>query len=403
MNYENLYKQAIFEPEIEGLRRIEQGKYTIFALDNGPESSVNLSKEYIEQFQNIRGVIFETNTKRLVCRSIPYTKTLSVEEFQQDIHDSDLKNKIIFESTEGTLIRVFFDDTWHISTNKKIDAYKSKWKPQGQSFGEMFELSLKNIYKIDIIDFFKLLDKTKQYIFFLSSQYETKLVCDLKNTISEITLLTIINSEHNFESVQDVKIGNINPIKTLPNIKTKKDIINHVLNIPLPFLSQGIAVLDEKTMETVKILNPLYLKLFKLRRGENSIPFSFLWSMKNLEDKKLFYKFFPELTQTFKEYEVALEKYSNIIYKLYCFKFFKTDIDDENKTLMDETCYSKAISFCSSYYISNKQHNKYFKINLQTVKHLLLENPTILNKIINFHKRLEKIKSMNQLDLSSFV
>ena len=133
-----------------------------------------------------RGVVF--NGDKVVMNGFPYTYEYT-EEDDKIIYDNiePIFDKCSFyDSHEGSLIRMFhFGGKWYISTNRKLDANKSKWSST-ESFGHYFKvalefevqnneklrLSLPKDETVDIIERFQsTLDINNQYMFFLQLNF----------------------------------------------------------------------------------------------------------------------------------------------------------------------------------------------------------------------------------------
>src|SRR3990167_1636412 len=73
-----------------------------------------------EDLKNCRGVVFEN--EKLVLQAFPYTEEQSYSSYQPSSEGK------CFYSMEGTLLRLFCHNSkWYLSTNKKLDAWRSRW------------------------------------------------------------------------------------------------------------------------------------------------------------------------------------------------------------------------------------------------------------------------------------
>ena len=144
--------------------------------------------------QQCRGVAFENDTQ--VANGLSYTYEYTELNNMNDINNyisPILSNCSVFDSYEGSLIRMFHHrDKWYTSTNRKLDAFNSKWASK-ESFGAFFQKALENEYKDNeelrniiplsnseniITNFEKILNKKKQYMFLLLHDDENRIVCD---------------------------------------------------------------------------------------------------------------------------------------------------------------------------------------------------------------------------------
>jgi hypothetical protein len=91
---------------------------------------------------------------------------------KSDLSQFDLKNAVLSESIEGTVLMCFFhNDKWHVSTRKCLDASSSKWI-KNKSYNEMMlDIITQNVpdnKRDQVIEtFFNTLDKNNYYLFIL--------------------------------------------------------------------------------------------------------------------------------------------------------------------------------------------------------------------------------------------
>lgn len=131
-----------------------------------------LESDFNEQIvQECRGCIIKKfdDGYHYVCR--PFDKFFNYGEEQAA--DIDWNSSFITEKIDGSLMKLWFDDGWHLSTNGTIDAFKAAITGNEEySFGDIF---LKASRCCSISDFCKDFDKQYTYLFELTSP-ETKVV-----------------------------------------------------------------------------------------------------------------------------------------------------------------------------------------------------------------------------------
>jgi len=89
---------------------------------------------------NIRGYVFVKDT--LFFQGFP----TSIELEDDMLETLDLSKCRVFEAHEGTLIRVFnINGVWYTSTNRKLDAMRSKWAAKYETFGQRFTDAIREI------------------------------------------------------------------------------------------------------------------------------------------------------------------------------------------------------------------------------------------------------------------
>ena len=75
------------------------------------------------------------------------------------------------EKVDGSLIKFWYDNGWHISTNGTIDAFKANLNNvKYQNFGQLVLAAIHNVFT-DEHDFFNMLDPKCTYMFELVSPY----------------------------------------------------------------------------------------------------------------------------------------------------------------------------------------------------------------------------------------
>src|SRR5579864_9215220 len=80
-----------------------------------------------QEDKEVRGLVYKDNS--LVCRSFDFTAIIETKDelLEKIFKDVDFSKVKFFPSLEGTVVRLYFVDVWHLSTHKKIDAFKSMW------------------------------------------------------------------------------------------------------------------------------------------------------------------------------------------------------------------------------------------------------------------------------------
>jgi hypothetical protein len=139
---------------------------------------------------HIRGIIFDTSSQKIVCKSFPYTEET---EDILSIEKSFSPHLNITKAHEGTILRLFFfNGSWILSTHKKINGRNSRWS--GRCFGQLFD----ETFSSDFSNF----NKNLVYIFLLSHS-ENRIVI---NTDSPTLYLTGVYNGTELVHPSDVPI-----------------------------------------------------------------------------------------------------------------------------------------------------------------------------------------------------
>ena len=159
--------------------------------------------------KSCRGVV--TANDEVLYQTYGYTHEFTADNVEAIKKTMDFNNSFVIQDAhEGSLLRVFcVNDSWYITTHRKLDAFRSKWASR-QSFGAQFVESLVSIYNNDetfkeklnnisdedianvrvftlksaehdknpvLLKFLHTLDKSKCYCFLVRNTSENRIVC----------------------------------------------------------------------------------------------------------------------------------------------------------------------------------------------------------------------------------
>ena len=114
-----------------------------------------------------RGIIFRESDWECVCH--PFDKFGNYgESYCPEI---DWKTASVQEKVDGSLIKFWYDNGWHISTNGTIDAFKANLNNvKYENFGQLVLDAIRKVFANEH-DFFNILDPKCTYMFELVSPY----------------------------------------------------------------------------------------------------------------------------------------------------------------------------------------------------------------------------------------
>ena len=224
---------------------------------NQLESDVN------EQLvQECRGCVIKQfdDGYHYVCR--PFDKFFNYGEEQAA--DIDWNSSFITEKIDGSLMKLWFDDGWRLSTNGTIDAFKAVVTGNEEySFGDIF---LKASRCCTISDFCKDFDKQYTYLFELTSP-ETKVVINYDYAVWYLAKRNTVTGNYAKEKerapkeiLQAAVKYNIMFPKVYP-LHTLSEIVNIVSNMTKD--EEGVVVSDNYG-NRIKVKSPEYLIKAKL-------------------------------------------------------------------------------------------------------------------------------------------
>jgi len=365
----------------------------------------NCSPEDTEFVKSCRGVVFEND--KLILKPFSYTPEFTVEDKEtlDTLVPPQLEGCRVFHSHEGVLIRCFYaQDKWYVSTQRRLDAYKSKWASRA-SFGEMFNTALGNelqqgtgfqeymdsfhrdeTEEMSCVDaFVRTLDQSKQYMFLVENDKENRIVCDVNEHPRVFHVGTFTNGVLDFES----SVGLRKPEEK--QFTSLEELMVYVEGLDERTL-QGVIIFTPT--DQLKIINSRYSYWFSLRGNEPSIKFRYLqlrMDMKRLEDFKMLY---PEYMRTFEKYEDAIYDIMSQIKNAYIKRFIKKEyvtMPPEEFAVMRDL---------HSWHLEDRANN-----HISTNKVIDIVNqqsPTKLNKMIRRFMNEERLKTVADIAVPSF-
>jgi hypothetical protein len=364
--------------------RLLRGNFLLY-----DESGDNL-KLFSEPSNNGRkGVVFE-NTRK-VMDAFPRVSNVSVSregKLSVPLTNSEVEKCVFYDHHEGALIRVYYaEGSWRVSTQKKIDAFRSKWSGR-QSFGELWVEALaaqkgadsKNV----LMDFFKTLDTNSQYMFLLRHNRDNRVVCDSPETPRMYHVGTwikgVLHSDHD--------IGLEKPASyRFPTVDT---LTTHVSELDCRHVSGCMGIVNGKWH---KLQNDRYLELEKIRGNESSLRFRYLQLRLDGAMVQDLYELFPEKAEEFDECEDKIYAMAKYIHKAYMDRFVRrlfVKLEREFFTIMH---------ICHDWHKEDRQHNK---VDLDKVIEVInTRYDHVLNKMIKMFTLVQKRERENDREFDA--
>jgi hypothetical protein len=295
-------------------------------------------------------VIFDKEDN-VVVKTYAYTTEL------YDLKDAEsliVDSYDIFESFEGTLIRVFYYKKWYISTYKRLDAYHSYWN-NDQSFGEIFEERVGKYYS-NLTELLDSLDRECVYMFLIKPTKHSRLVSDASDDIHHVDTFKLYTGDRVTTELKippPKKLQFDNPTTMVEYIKTTDY-----------KQQQGVVLRGSNTL--IKVYGEDYARFLKIRNPailDVGIAHLYL----NEQDRSTLQELYPDVD--FAPYVEALTKATTHLYN--CLLLRKTRyvyVDHVENTVL-------------KYYTEGD-------ISLENMeKAILKQTPTRLSKIIELHKQ----------------
>lgn len=360
----------------------------ITRVDFDPESNLELycynecSNSDDVKLKQCRGLVFHNGN--LVLSGFPYTDEYNIsqiDEIKQRI--SSISDWTFYPSYEGALVRLFnFNNRWFVSTNKKLNAFRSKWSSK-KSFGELFEDAIlhectinnclsENIDRNHIINSFcTFLNKDKQYMFLIRNNKENRIVCDPPSQSEHHVFHVGTFYNNKLDLNHEIKQLNF-PRPTELSFKNLDELFQHVSNNNYRNV-QGVIAFNSNNIQ-IKIYNSEYQTLYKVRGNVSSVKFRYLSIRMDKDAVNKMYELYPECIETFEKYENCLFEIAQIIHNLYCQKHIKkifTVAPQDQFNIMKN---------CHAFHLTNPKKN-IVTLNV-VIRYINQTPPHVLNRMI---------------------
>lgn len=284
------------------------------------------TEEDTDEWKMQRSVV-KDHEDAIVAMSLPYTDEYVLKEGEV-IPSFDLAQYVVYPSVEGTLMRVFHHaDKWYISTNRKLDAFKSYWSSHF-SFGQLFVNNVLHLYKDGNTDtFFQRLDASKVYFFLLKPTVESRIVCHIDTNRPSLYYLGYINKSEQTEGVGGVlqmdptEIPEVNRMMPL-EMSTMEEVLDFVRNVNV-WEYQGVILFHREKNQQVKILNDYYKHLWSIRNNNPNLflrYFEIRTNPKMLED---FFKLYPKFVTVADRFEYQIFEVSKHLHQAYVDRYIR--------------------------------------------------------------------------------
>lgn len=357
---------------------------------------VKCGEEDSDLLKQCRGVVF--NGDEIVMKAFPYTTEFAhtnSDEINKHFGENvsgKFSDWTFYDAHEGALVRMFyFGGKWYVSTHRKLNAFRSKWASR-ESFGSSFKnaLSVEEEFNTNFKEvlpegdnilerFQETLDKSKQYMFLIRNTKDNRIVCSAPDRPSVYHVGTFVDGKLVFD--EDVKI----PVPAKHSFLNVDELLAYVEKLSYKDL-QGVIGFTPDNRQ-VKILHGDYQDLFRARGNEPSIKFRYLQIRMNRRFVNMLYHLYPELVETFDEYENTLYDIARSIYRAYVQRFIKkryVTVPSEEFAVIRE---------CHTWHLADRQNNR-ISLN-QVVVVMNQQNPTHLNHMIRRFK-LEQTRQKEQ-------
>lgn len=279
-------------------------------------------------------------------------------------------------SLEGTLLRVFHSKTrWHIATNKKLDAFQSRWSSK-QTFGEQLEQVLSDIMPQSthtVLEFLQSLDPTHVYAFFIRNGEENRIKCkapvlvrDKLVYLGRVPLETESFEEWVFPGEDATVAGHawlgkmavmtpfeVESAEDSGTRETWESLYQRVNACISPDDFQGVFCLEVPSGKQIKIFSDAYQRAYQLRGVHPNIRFRYL-EVRRKPEVNDFVSTYPFYQKMFEQIEQSVEQLAQVLHQCYIQRY----IHDEMLNLPNEEFI--LLKKCHNHYLADRQHNRIY-------------------------------------------
>ena len=339
------------------------------------------------------GIIFKKD--KVIANGFPYINTYLSEKKETLTVLNTFKSYRSFLSYEGTLLRIFFfENNWLVTTNKKINAFRSKWSSK-DSYGNILKNSIEYLYSqtnsqlrkllqndcnSPYKSFLNTLDKNNIYILKIQNTYDNRIVCDSPEFPSVYHIGTFKNNK--FDLNDSISI----PKPEEKIFENNNQMLTFVNNLSI-HENVGLDVYDENNKPYL-IMNSEYSKLKSVRGNEPSIKYRYLQIRMDREKVDMLYYLYPKFADQFDNYENILYECAKQINYNYIKRFIKKKyitVPREEYQIMKK---------CHQWHLQDRERNR---ISLTKIIEILNEeSATILNRIIRKYKNEKEAQQTRQ-------
>ena len=293
LSHDNWEELLTAEPYYLKISR--DNKYIMFKYNQiSSDFSIPLVRE-------ARGIIFRESDWECVCH--PFEKFGNYgESYCPDIN---WETASVQEKVDGSLIKFWYDDGWHISTNGTIDAFKAELgNIKYQNFGQLVLDAIRRVFD-DEHRFFSMLDPECTYMFELVSPYNRVVIPYEKTELYFLGMRERQTGEEwdpeDLDESYFFKIPVRYSLRSLENVQAAAN--------KLPWDQEGYVVCDEN-FNRVKIKSPSYV-MAHYARNNNTISTERLVQIVLNGEQAEFLIYASDYADELHEVEEAMRKIAN--------------------------------------------------------------------------------------------
>jgi hypothetical protein len=366
-------------------------KYTIIRY-----SKEFLRPDLINTYGLLRSVIL--SGQKVVSFSPP--KSLSGENFMLK-YPTITENIIAEEYIEGTMINVFFDQTygvngcWQIATRNTVGADVSFYKLSNMTFNQMFlEACISNNFNIQT------LNPRYCYSFVLQHPANRIVVPFKKPQLYLVAVYEIIQKDSNVivieQNLSDVITGglwNLTGVK-FPDIfdapfKSYSELIDKFASGNTPYDVMGIIVRNKETGERTKFRNPIYEEVRHLRGNQPKLQYQYL-CLRHSGKLPEFLKYYPETKDEMSKFRDQVHMFTQNLHKNYIACYVKK----EQQLGLYSPRYRTHMFKLHEHFVNELRPKGLYVTNTEVIKYVNNLHPSLLMYCLNFNMRKRMVDTI---------
>lgn len=266
----------------------------------------SLTDQNVYELGVYRSVVFNSE-KQLVCFSPP--KSVPLDAFKDEIL---CKSSCAEEFIDGTMINLFYDGEWCISTKTNLGA-NCRFYSDTPTFKELFYETMK--YCCVTFDDF---DPLLSYSFVMQHPLARIVTPVDVPALYLVAAYAVDRTNTKIIFVNDVDVRDLNLPRTIQypkqfEFKSPEELTFH------DWKFKGYMLKNHHVRS--KLMNPDYVKVKELRSNQPKLKYHHLTMRTNPEKIATFLTYYPEFTNTFKEYGLEIDIFAAELHLHYqdCF------------------------------------------------------------------------------------
>nr|QBK88091.1 MAG: RNA ligase with polynucleotide kinase domain [Marseillevirus LCMAC202] len=368
----------------------------------------SINEAPLAEIGHVRGIIVDTATGEIVCRSFPYTPEVVSEDPERiaSLLPEDLSKVAFYNACEGTVLRLFWhNEEWHLSTHRKINANNSYWA--GPTFGSMFE-ELRTGFVLNNSEpgpDQHSMDKNYCYVF-LMSHNGNRLVYNISKP--QLMLIAIYDrSTQQFLSGEEYgpshKLGPKRPagcadpvpVTDINTVADLQEAVDELEKFASYNLAGIIAFPDSLDPRPVKIVNASYNNLRNARGNEPSLRSRYI-QLRGTPEGGLMIKWYnePDYQEIFDNAEDEIDELVNRLHTMYMHRYVHKNIDELPKEEF------VTLQRCHTWHTADRGNNI---VTANKVREFLNTTPTHFLLVMLNRQRREQREAARELEAADDV